>query len=165
MLADTDILAASKGFYMIRDFDNNKPKQGYVLVQGSSSTNNVVSQLNRLSAEGLNVRVISAISEELFNRQSKQYRESVLPDHAKLDLMIISTGTRRMWPVGYVGPLTDEYSLVSDWNDEWLTGGSETEILLDAKLDPESIYQGIRKFALDHNDRITRQSSLLDASL
>ena len=114
-------------------------RSGYVLVQGSSSTNNVVSQLNRLSAEGLNVRVISAISEELFNRQSKQYRESVLPDHAKLDLMIISTGTRRMWPVGNVGPLTDEYSLVSDWNDEWLTGGSETEILLDAKLDPESI--------------------------
>ena len=165
LLADTDILAASKGFYMIRDFDNNKPKQGYVLVQGSSSTNNVVSQLNRLSAEGLNVRVISAISEELFNRQSKQYRESVLPDHAKLDLMIITTGTRRMWPVRNVGPLTDEYSLVSDWNDEWLTGGSETEILLDAKLDPESIYQGIRKFALDHNDRISRQSSLLDASL
>ena len=69
-----------------------------------------------------------------------------------------------MWPVRNVGPLTDEYSLVSDWNDEWLTGGSETEVLLDAKLDPESIYNGIRTFALDHNDRISRQSVLLTAS-
>mgnify|MGYP003310270548 CR=1 FL=1 len=30
ILSDSDPLAASKGFYMIRDFDENKPKQGYL---------------------------------------------------------------------------------------------------------------------------------------
>ena len=70
-LADSDILAASKGFYLIRDFDDSKPHQGYIVVQGSSSTNNLVSQLDRIDEAGLNVRIISAGSEELFNRQSE----------------------------------------------------------------------------------------------
>ena len=38
--ADQDIKAAAKGFYVIRDFAPAKPKHGYVIVQGSSSTVN-----------------------------------------------------------------------------------------------------------------------------
>ena len=67
--ADTDLTAAAKGFYVIRDFDPDKPKQGYVVVQGSSSTVNLVNALPRLEAAGVNVKVIAAISEELFARQ------------------------------------------------------------------------------------------------
>ena len=78
ILSDSDPLAASKGFYMIRDFDENKPKQGYIIVQGSSSTNNLVSQLARINEAGLNVRIISAVSEELFSRQPQDYRDHVL---------------------------------------------------------------------------------------
>ena len=164
ILADSDPLAASKGFYMIRDFDENSPKQGYVIVQGSSSTNNLVSQLDRINEAGLNVRIISAVSEELFSRQPQEYRDHVLPDSAKYDLMVISTGTKRMWPVRNVGPLTEEYSLVSDWNDEWLTGGSESEVLKDAKLDPESIFGAIKRFAGDRNERVNRQTRFLEGS-
>ena len=39
--------------------------------------------------------------------------------------MFVSSGTRRMWPLRNVGPLTDEYSLTSDWDNQWLTGGSK----------------------------------------
>ena len=163
-LADSDILAAAKGFYLLRDFDENRPKQGYVMVQGSSSTNNLVSQLDKINDEGLNVRIISAISEELFNRQSDEYRQSILPASARYDLMVISTGTKRMWPVRNVGPLTEEYSLVSDWNDEWLTGGSETEVLKDARLDPNSILSAVRRFAHDHESRVEKQTKLLSGS-
>ena len=77
--ADTDIKAAAKGFYVIRDFDPNKHKQVYVLVQGSSSTVNLVSKLDELEKVGVNVKVIATISEELFRRQSKEYQISVLP--------------------------------------------------------------------------------------
>ena len=164
ILSDSDPLAASKGFYMIRDFDENKPKQGYIIVQGSSSTNNLVSQLDRINEAGLNVRIISAVSEELFSRQPQDYRDHVLPESAKYDLMVISTGTKRMWPVRNVGPLTEEYSLVSDWNDEWLTGGSESEVLRDAKLDPESIFSAIKKFADERNQRLSRQARFLEGS-
>ena len=60
-----------------------------------------------------------------------------------------------------VGPLTDEYSLVSDWNDEWLTGGSETEILKDARLDPDTIFGAVKKIADEHDARIKRQTTYL----
>jgi transketolase len=161
-LADPDIKAAAKGFYLIKDFDPDKPKQGYVVVQGASTTNNLISQLDRIKSSELNVRIISAISEELFNRQSQDYKDNVLPPSAKYNLMIVSTGTKRIWPVSSCGPLTEEYSLVSDWNDQWLSGGSETEVLEEAQLDPESIYQGIYRFANDYEVRKQKQSVLLN---
>ena len=161
--ADTDLMAAAKGFYVIRDFAPNKPKHGYVVVQGSSSTVNLVSALPRLDADGVNVKVIAAISEELFARQSDEYRASVLPSEAIYDMMVVSTGTRRMWPVQNAGPLTDEYSMVSDWDNQWLTGGTEADVIAEARLDSDSIYNGIKRFALDHDSRISRQSAMVAA--
>ena len=161
--ADTDLMAAAKGFYVIRDFAPNKPKHGYVVVQGSSSTVNLVSALPRLDADGVNVKVVAAISEELFARQSDEYRASVLPSEAIYDMMVVSTGTRRMWPVQNAGPLTDEYSMVSDWDNQWLTGGTEADVITEARLDSDSIYNGIKRFALDHDSRISRQSAMVAA--
>jgi transketolase len=161
--ADTDPKAAAKGMYVIRDFEPGKPKHGFVVVQGSSSTVNLVSVLPRLEEEGLNVKVISAISDELFYRQSDEYRNSVFPPEARYDLMVVSTGTRRTSPLQDAGPLTDEYSLVSDWHDEWLTGGNESDVIAEAHLDPESIFQGVKRFALDHGNRISRQAAQLDS--
>ena len=155
--ADTDIKAAAKGLYVIKDFDSNKPKHGYVLVQGSSSTVNLVSILPRLEKEGINIKVISVISEELFTLQSLKYQNSVLPPGAVYDLMVVSTGTKRFWPLKNLGPLTEEYSLVSDKEDTWLTGGLEPDVIAEAQLDPDSIYTGISNFANDHKDRISRQ--------
>lgn len=138
-LADSDIKAAAKGFYILKDFDPSKPKEGYIVVQGSSCTSNLVAQMDAIKEAGHNVRIIAAVSEELFNRQPKQYRDEVLPESAKYNMMIVSTGTKRMWPVTGVGPLTEEYSLVSDHDDVWLSGGSEGEVLKEARLDPNSI--------------------------
>ena len=161
--ADKDPKAAAKGMYVIRDFVPGKPKQGFVVVQGSSSTVNLLSVLPRLEEEGLNVKVISTISDELFYRQSDEYRNSVFPPEARYDLMVISTGTRRIMPLQDAGPLTDEYSLVSDWHDEWLTGGNESDVIAEAHLDPESIFQGVKRFALEHDSRISRQAAQLDS--
>jgi transketolase len=159
--ADTDPKAAAKGFYVIRGFDPSKPRHGYVVVQGSSSTVNLVSVLPRLEEEGINVKVIAAISEELFLRQPKAYQDSVLPPGSRYDLMVVTTGTRRVWPLQNPGPLTDEYSLTSDWHNEWLTGGTEADVIAEAHLDSESIFKGIRRFAQDHDRRISRQKEQL----
>lgn len=161
--ADTDIKAAAKGFYVLRDFDPDKPRHGYVMVQGSSSTVNLVSVLPRLEEEGINVKVISTISQELFARQQQSYRDSVLPPGSTLDMMIVTTGTKRMWPVNNAGPLTEEYSLTSDWDDQWLTGGSEADVITEARLDTESIYNSIKRFAQDHDSRISSQAAQLEA--
>jgi transketolase len=159
--ADTDIRAAAKGFYTIRDFAPGKPKQGYVVVQGSSATNNLVRALPELEAAGVNVRVVSAISEELFDLQPASYRDSVLPPEAMCDLMVVSTGTRRVWPLKNVGPLTDEYSMTSDWDHQWLTGGLEPDVIAEAHLDSPSIVSGIKRFAGDREKRIARQQAML----
>ena len=159
--ADTDIKAAAKGFYVLRDFEAGKPRHGYVMVQGSSSTVNLVNVLPQLEAEGINVKVISTVSQELFTRQSQSYRESVLPPGATLDMMIVTTGTKRMWPVNNSGPLTEEYSLTSDWDDQWLTGGSEGDVITEAHLDTDSIYNSIKRFAQDHDTRISSQAEQL----
>ncbi|HEY2382113.1 MAG TPA: hypothetical protein VGK48_13120 [Terriglobia bacterium] len=159
--ADPDIRAAAKGLYVIRDFAPGKPKHGYVVAQGSSATMNLVSVLPRLEEAGVNVKVISAISEELFDHQPETYRNAVLPDAAKMNLMFVSSGTRRMWPLRNVGPMTDEYSMTSDWDNQWLTGGLEADVIAEAHLDAESIFAGVQRFAQDHTSRMDRQRNLL----
>jgi len=159
--ADSDLKAAAKGLYVIRDFAPDRPRHGYVVVQGASSTVNLLKILPRLEESGINVKVISAISEDLFDRQSAEYRDSVLPREALYDLMIVSTGTRRMWPIRDVGPLTDAYSMTSDWDNQWLTGGLEADVIAEAHLDPESIRLGIQRFALEREQRLAAQRSML----
>ena len=154
------LLAAAKGFYVIRDFKTG-PRHGYVITQGSSSTVNLVSVLAKLEAAGVNVRVIAAISEELFDRQPESYRNAVLPREAYYDLMVVTTGTRRMWPLRDVGPLTDEYSMTSDWDNQWLTSGLEPDVITEAHLDPASIFSSIQRFARERESRISRQRDLV----
>ena len=161
--ADADLRAAAKGLYVIRDFTPGKPKHGYVVPQGSSATFNLVSLLPRLEEAGINVKVISAISEELFDHQPDAYRNSVLPPEAVHDLMFVSSGTRRMWPLRNVGPLADAYSLTSDWDNQWLSGGLEADVIAEAHLDPESIFAGVQRFAEERPKRLEQQRSLLDA--
>jgi transketolase len=159
--ADSDLRAAAKGFYVIRDFAPDKPHHGYVVAQGSSSTVNLVKVLPKLEAAGVNVKVIAAISEELFDRQPETYRNSVLPPEARYDLMVVTTGTRRVWPMRNLGPVTDEYSLTSDWDNSWRTGGLEPEVIAEAHLDPETIFAGVRRFAGDRDKRLSDQRALV----
>jgi len=161
--ADTDLRAAAKGLYVIRDFAPGKPRHGYVVAQGASSTFNLVSVLPRLEDAGINVKVIAAVSEELFDRQPEAYRHSVLPPEAHQDLMFVSSGTRRMWPLRNVGSLTDAYSLTADWDNQWLTGGLEADVIAEAHLDEDSILAGVQRFARDRPARLARQRALLDA--
>ena len=160
--ADTDVRAAAKGLYVIRDFADG-PRHGYVVAQGSSSTVNLVSVLPQLEAAGINVKVIACISEDLFDAQPASYRDAVLPPGALNDMMVVSTGTRRVMPIRNVGPLTAEYSLCSDWDDQWLSGGTEADVIAEAHLDPDSIVAGITRFANARAHRIDEQRRALDA--
>ncbi len=159
--ADSDLRAAAKGLYVIRDFAPDKPRDGYVIAQGSSSTVNLVKVLPKLEAAGVNVKVIAAISEDLFDRQPQAYRDSVLPPEARYDLMVVSTGTRRMWPLRNLGPLTDEYSLTSDFDNSWRSGGLEQEVIAEAHLDPDSILAGVERFANERERRIGHQRKMI----
>ena len=161
--ADTDLKAAAKGLYVMRDFAPGRPKHGYVVAQGSSATFNLVSVLPRLEQAGINVKVVSAISEELFDRQPESYRRAVLPVEARQDLMFVTGGTRRMWPLRNVGAQADEYSLTADWDDQWLSGGLEPDVIAEAHLDKDSIFAGVQRFAQERSKRLDAQRSTLEA--
>jgi transketolase len=160
--ADTDIRAAAKGLYVIRDFAPG-PRHGYVVAQGAFATFNLVKVLPKLQQAGVNVKVIAAVSEELFDRQPEAYRRSVLPAGARQDMMFITGGTRRVWPLRNVGAQADDYSLTADWDNQWLTGGLEADVIAEAHLDPESVFAGVKRFADERASRLKQQRADLDS--
>jgi hypothetical protein len=68
-----------------------------------------------------------------------------------------------MWPVRDLGPLTDAYSLTSDWDNQWLTGGLEADVITEAHLDSAAIFAGIKRFAEEREQRLAQQRSWLAA--
>jgi len=132
---------------VIRDFVPGQSKHGYVVAKGAMATFNLVSVLPQLERAGVNVKVNAAVSEELFDRQPESYRHAVLPPGARDDVMFVTGGTRRMWPLRNVGGRADEFSLTADWADQWLTGGLEADVIAEAHLDSKSILAGVERFA------------------
>ena len=61
-----------------------------------------------------------------------------------------------------LGPLTDDYSLTSDWDNQWLTGGLEPDVIAEAHLDPASIFSGNCTFRASAKRRQARQRELLN---
>ena len=161
--ADTDLKAAAKGLYLIRDYDSASTPMGTVFVQGSSSTMNLVKVLPRLEEAGINVRVVSVISTELFDFQAETYRDMILPAESRFDCMVVSTMTKRVPPIPNLGPLTEEYSMYADFDDRWRSGGLEPDVIRESRLDEESIYEGIVRFAEARDERLERQRSALGA--
>jgi transketolase len=152
---------AAKGAYLIRDWDPAKPKGGTVLVQGTMSTANLFKALPEIDAAGLNVRIVAAISPQLFALQSADYREEILPASAQFDCMAISNRSRRLMYDWIKSPIAAEYSLTSDWDDRWRTGGSVDEVLAEAHLSPQDILKGIDRFVRDRGQRLARSRDLL----
>ena len=161
--ADTDILAAARGAYVIRDFDRSLDPQGTVYVQGSSSTNNLVSIIPQLDAEKINVRVVAVISEDLLRLQDEAYRRKIISDADRFDSMFVTTMTKRVAPLANLGPFAEQYSISSDFDDRWRTGGSEADVIAESRLDSVSILDGIRRFATARDARLDRARRALGA--
>ena len=160
--ADADLMAASKGLYRIRDYDDLKSRHGTVFVQGASSTMNLVKVIPRLEDAGINVRIVSVVSTELFGFQSEEYQQTILPPWSRYDCMVVSTMTKRIPPIPNLGPLTEDYSLYADFDDRWRSGGLEPDVIAEAHLDEESIYRGVVRFANERDSRLEQQRRVLD---
>jgi transketolase len=127
---------------------------GVVVVQGTSTTNNIVKILPALDEAGLNVKIIAAISPQLFALQDQAYRDSVFPAHERIDAMAITNRARRLMYDWVDAGLTGEYWLSSDWDNRWRTGGSVDEVVEEAHLSPKWIMEGIKRFAADRPARL-----------
>ncbi len=147
-------LDASKGAYLIRDYDS-RPREGVVIVRGTSSTNTIISILEELGKKH-NVKIVSAISWELFHRQSKSYKDSIISDQEWSDSMIVTNTGLRIMHKWISNRIVSEYSVSPDWDNNWRTGGSVDEIIDEAHLSPRWVLQAIEKFATERNSRLER---------
>jgi len=148
--------AAAKGAYIIRDYRPSQVRMGTVLVQGTSSTVNLIKILPELDKAGLNVKVVAAISAELFRLQPPEYREQVLSPADRLDSMVITNGARRLMHDWLEHKIAEEYSLSSDWDNRWRTGGTVDELMEEAHLSPQWILAGIERFVREREARLGR---------
>ncbi len=147
---------AAHGAYILRDYKKGVPEMGTVIVQGTSSTLGVVKILPKLDELGLNVKIVAAISYELFMREPKDYRDKVLPLSHWRDSMVITSEALRNMSDWIFSKVSEEYSMSSDWDNRWRTGGTVDDVLEEAHLTPDYILEGIKKFALEKDKRLKK---------
>lgn len=146
---------AAKGAYVIRQYDPKRPKEGVLIVQGTSTTESIFELLSVFeSGKGPNVKIVAAISWELFQMQDRAYQDQVLPRPDWLDSTVITNGARRLMHDWLPHKVAEHYAMSSDWDDRWRTGGSVAELKREARIDPDSLLEGIRRFAADREQRL-----------
>jgi transketolase len=151
---------AARGAYVMREFKPGTPPMGTVFVQGTSTTNNLVQVLPELDKAGLNVKVVAAISPQLFQMQDREYQDRVASVADRWDAMVISNRSRRVTRDWIAHAIVADYSLTSDWDDRWRTGGTVDEVIDEAHLSAQHILEGIERFVRDRDKRL---QSLRDA--
>jgi len=148
-------LEAAKGAYVMKAHDPNRPIEGTILVQGTSTTDSIYTILPRLLAgEGPNVKIVQLVSWELFQLQPESYRNEVLPREHWLDSTVVSNQSRRAMHDWLSNKVAERYAMTPDHDDRWRTGGSVDEIKRESKIDPESVWEGICKFAAERSERL-----------
>ena len=56
------------------------------------------------------------------------------------------------------------YSLASDWDNRWRTGGTVDEVVDEAHLSPSHLEEGIKRFAADRSARLAKLRAAVDAA-
>ena len=75
--------------------------------------------------------------------------------------MVITNGAFKLMREWADGPLAREYSLSSDLDDRWRTGGSVAEIIEEAHLDEAHILAALERFAAYRPERLRRIQEML----
>lgn len=132
-----DYEQARKGAYIVAGSDDNPD---VILVASGSEVSTLEAGAPALRKDGIKVRVVSAPSEGLFRRQSKEYQESVLPYGVKKFGMTAGLPVTLEGLVG-IGPNSCIYGMKS-------FGFSAPYKVLDEKLGytGENVYKQVKAF-------------------
>jgi transketolase len=145
---------AGRGAYVVRDYRQAGEKQGTFYVQGTSAMANLVKLLPEIDELGINVKLVCVTSAELFEMQDRSYRDSVISDFDRINSTIITTQSRSSMPSFTLNAISGDYAVCADWDDNWRSGGTLDEVLEEARLTPEWIMKGIRRFCDDYELRM-----------
>jgi len=138
--------AAARGAYLLRPFDSDLPPMGTIFVQGTMTTVNLLQLLPELRARGLNVRLVAAVSHELFMLQTEEYRSSLISAEEWEYSTVISDGARVTMQPWLANHRAVRLAMTPDWDDRWRSGGTVAEIMEEAHLSPEWLLRGIETF-------------------
>lgn len=152
---------AAKGAYLIRDYKPDLPRMGTIFVQGTSTTNNIVKLLPELDRLGLNVKLVAAVSPELFRLQPESYRKSLVSDEDWMNSTIATNASRRTMHDWLAHKQAEEYAMSSDWDNRWRTGGSVDELCEEAHISPSGLLKGIERFAKEKDQRLEKLKKML----
>ena len=141
---------SAKGAYTIRECNPVKPKDGTLIVQGTSAMANMLKILPEIEKKNWNLKIVCATSPELFRAQSKEYQQKILTLYDRMHSTIITTQSGWLMHDWIFNPMAEEYSLSSDWDDRWRTGGTLEEVIDEAHLSPKWLMKGIAKFINDN---------------
>lgn len=155
---------AARGAYVLRDYKPKQKRRGVIIVSGTSTTANIVGLLPELDHAGLNVKIVAAISPQLFAGESLRYQESVISKGEWLDSTVISNRGRRTMMDWIAHRVAAEYAMTPDWDDRWRTGGSVEEIVDEAHLSPRWLLAGIERFVEDRDKRLRRLRDEVEAA-
>lgn len=146
---------AAKGAYLIRDYDPSRPADGCIIVRGTSSTASVIQLLKdgAFDGDGPNVKLVAAVSHELFMLQPESYRDSIISKEDWFNSTFITNGARQMMWLWTAHQTSYNYAMGSDWDNRWRTGGSGDEIIEEAHLDAKHLLEGIQHFVAEKDQR------------
>lgn len=133
-LDGTDALMVSKGAYIVRK--ENKHKHGIIIATGSE-LEIAVKVAESLEERGLDIRVISMPSMELFEEQSDSYKEELLPIGTKT--IVIEFASSQSW---YKYVYNKKYLITLD---EFGLSGNKEDIYNIKKIDLKSITDRVEK--------------------
>ena len=150
-------LDAAKGAYILTDWDDSRgPRAGTVIFRGTSPVKAAFELLRDHRDELPNVKMVAAPSHFLFEKQSQEYRDSVLPWSEWQNSMVVTNNARRAVHDWLANKVCEEYTLSPDFDDRWRTGGSVDEILDESHLTWPWVLKAIQKFADDVDQRVER---------
>jgi len=149
-------LDAAKGAYLIRDYKPNQLKMGTIFVQGTATTSNIVNLLPELDKRGLNVKLVAALSPQLFAMQSEEYQQATVSESDWLNSTLITNASAVAMQDWTGNRLSIEYAMTADWDDNWRSGGSLDEVIEEAHLSERWLLEGIERFTNDHEKRMKR---------
>jgi transketolase len=154
---------AARGAYYIRRPTPGEPIAGTIYVQGTMTTANVVKVLPQVEHAGWNVRIVAAVSPQLFRLQDAAYRDDLCSEADRWDGMAITNRAFKLMRDWVDGPIAQDYSLSSDWDDRWRTGGTVEEVIDEAHLAPDHILAAIERYVTDRPARMQRLHDLVAA--
>ncbi len=158
---------AAKGAYLIRDYDNSRSQEGCVFVRGTSSTGSLMQLVKEgwFDKGGPNVKLVAAISADLFDLQDKSYQDSIASPADWFNSTFITNGARQTMERWSAHRTAMNWSMGSDHDDRWRSGGSIPEVIADAKLDVESIREHLTRFAAAKAERFASAGAPETASV